>query len=89
MQEPNGKPGCDFLGINHYARRAVDREYDINLPRVLVIIQPGSMAAAAATALHCLDEIGLSGSRHALPLPFLPCARASQGATCRMGLLAL
>lgn len=20
MQEPDGKPGCDFMGVNHYAR---------------------------------------------------------------------
>lgn len=20
LQDPNGKPGCDFMGVNHYAR---------------------------------------------------------------------
>lgn len=23
LQDPNGKPGCDFMGVNHYARSAV------------------------------------------------------------------
>ena len=22
LQDPNGKPGCDFMGVNHYARSA-------------------------------------------------------------------
>ncbi len=89
LQEANGKPGCDFLGINHYARRAVHREFDIHLPKALLSIQPESTATAAATAVHWRGRDGLSGSRRALPQPLLPCARACQGATCTMALLAL
>lgn len=24
FQEPEGRPGCDFFGVNHYARAVVD-----------------------------------------------------------------
>ena len=65
LQDPNGKPGCDFMGVNHYARYVCTVSHPLaTQPRIYLYI---------LTVLVGLHQGMASFSRYVSATKGLPC----------------